>query len=218
MNLRESLHKELINVYNSKTETVEDRYNKVFEGITFTNENEIEMLGNFILNEAFKSERLEEGVLEEGIFDFFGNLIGGLGGNVTEQLKEWLIGKLMDWFVKPFLGKIGGADGQMYEEIKRYVQVTFAEMPFTEIVSTVTDCDKMTRLMTYGLFEYLLNKMLLSLNLDGIIVDTIRQELDKTFIEQSAIANKIATIVGDTVCGNADKIKSNLADIDFSFR
>lgn len=214
MNLRESLHNELVNVYNTKNETLEERYNRYFEGKTFTNESEIESLGYFIIRESYHNKTLNEGFL-----DFFGGLFTNLGGNVEQQLKEWVIGKAMDWFLKPFIGKIGGEDGQMYEKIKKYMQITFAEMPFTQIVSTITNCDKMTQLMTYGLFEYLLDSMLSKLNLDGVIVDNIRQELDRTFIEQSDLANKIASMVSGVVCGTSEKLSSKLKDfdVDFSF-
>lgn len=211
MELRESIHNELINIYQSKNETIQERYDRYFKGKDITTESDVEQLGYFFLKESYENKTLNE--------NFFTNLFSNFGGNVEQQLKEWMIGKAMDWFVKPFLGKIGGQDGQMYENIKKYVQITFAEMPFTEIVSTVTDCEKMIRLMTYGLFEYLLDKMLTNLNLDGVIVDNIRQELDRTFIEQSGIANKIASVVDNVVCGKSQSLKDRLSgfDLDFSF-
>lgn len=214
MKLRESLHNELVNVYNSKNETIEDRYQKYFGGKTLTTESEIESLGYFILRESYHNT-----TLNEGLSDFFGGLFSNLGGNVEQQLKEWLIGKAMDIFLKRFIGKIGGEDGQMYEKIKKYMQITFAEMPFTQIVSTITNCEKMTQLMTYGFFEYLLDSMLSKLNLDGVLVDNIRQELDRTFIEQSELANKIASMVSGVVCGVSEKLSSKLKDfdVDFSF-
>lgn len=209
MDLRESIHNELVNLYKTKELTVEERFNNYFEGKDLS-EN-IDDLGMFILKEAYHNN-----TLNEGLFDFLGGLFGNLGGNVEQQLKEWVIGKAMDWFVKPFLGKIGGEDSGMYENIKKYVQITFAEMPFTEIVSTITDCDKMIQLMTYGLFEYLLDAMMSKVGLDGVMVDTIRQELDRAFIEDSSLANRIAGIVSGAVCGKSDAIKEKLKDLSFS--
>ena len=209
MDLRESIHNELVNLYKTKELTVEERFNNYFEGKDLS-EN-IDDLGMFILKEAYHNN-----TLNEGLFDFLGGLFGNLGGNVEQQLKEWVIGKAMDWFVKPFLGKIGGEDSGMYENIKKYVQITFAEMPFTEVVSTITDCDKMIQLMTYGLFEYLLDTMMSKVGLDGVMVDTIRQELDRAFIEDSGLANRVAGIVSGTVCGKSDAIKEKLKDLSFS--
>ena len=112
MNLREALHSELVDVYQRKNETSQDRFNKYFSGKTFTTESEIESLGYFILREQYHNKTLNE--------NFFTNLFSNFGGNVEQQLKEWLIGKGMDWFVKPFFNKVGGEDSRMYENIKKY--------------------------------------------------------------------------------------------------
>lgn len=214
MNLREALHNELVDVYQRKNETSQDRFNKYFSGKTFTTESEIESLGYFILREQYHNN-----TINEGLGDFISGLFGNLGGNVEQQLKEWLIGKGMDWFVKPFFNKVGGEDSAMYENIKKYVQVTFAEMPFSEVLSTMSDCSKMSKLMTFGLFEYLLDTMISKVGLSGPIVDNIRQELDRSFIENSALANKVASIAEDVVCGKSDSLKDRLKDfdVDFSF-
>lgn len=206
MDLRESIHNELVNLYKTKELTLEERFNNYFEGKDLS-EN-IDDLGMFILKEAYHNNTLNE--------SFLGGLFGNLGDNIKQQLKEWIIGKAMDWFVKPFLGKIGGEDSGFYENIKKYIQVTFAEMPFSEVVSTITNCDKMMPLLTYGLFEYLLDVMLSKVGLDGVMVDTIRQELDRAFIEDSAIANKISDIAKDTLCGKSDAIKEKIKDLSFS--
>lgn len=213
MDLRESIHNELVNLYKTKELTVEERFNNYFEGKDLS-EN-IDDLGMFILKEAYHNNTLNEGAFE-GVSSFITGLFGNLGGNVEQQLKEWLIGKAMDWFVKDFFVKVGGEDSAMYESIKRYVQITFAEMPFTEMVSTLTDCDKVSKLMIYGLFEYILDAMLSKLSLDGIIVDTIRQELDRTFIEDSGLAEKISSFVSDTICGKSNSIKEKLRNLSFS--
>lgn len=211
MNLREALHSELVDVYQRKNETSQDRFNKYFSGKTFTTESEIESLGYFILREQYHNKTLNE--------NFFTNLFSNFGGNVEQQLKEWLIGKGMDWFVKPFFNKVGGEDSRMYENIKKYVQVTFAEIPFSEVLSTMSDCTKMSKLMTFGLFEYLLDTMITKVGLSGAIVDNIRQELDRSFVENSALVNKVASIAEDVVCGKSDSLKDKLKDfdVDFSF-
>jgi len=166
-----------------------------------------------MLRESFNNDNN----LNEGLFDFFGGLFKNFGGNVEEQLKEWVIGKAMDWFVKPFLGQIGGEDGTMYENIKKYVQVTFADMPFTQIVSTITDCNKMTKLLILGMFEFMLDKMLSNLSFDSVIMDNIRQQLDKSFIEDSELINKITLSIGDAICGNTGALKDKLSDMDLDF-
>ena len=73
--------------------------------------------------------------------------------------------------------------------------------------------------MTFGLFEYLLDTMISKVGLSGPIVDNIRQELDRSFIENSALVNKIASIAEDVVCGKSDSLKDRLKDfdVDFSF-
>jgi hypothetical protein len=209
MDLKESIHNELVNLYKTKELTVEERFNNYF-GDKDLNEN-IEDLGYFILKESYI-----DNTINEGLGSFITGLFGNLGGNVEQQLKEWLIGKAMDWFVKGFFVKVGGEDSAMYESIKKYVQITFAEMPFTEMVSTLTDCDKVSKLMIYGLFEYILDAMLSKLSLDGVIVDTIRQELDRTFIEESELAEKIASFVGDTICGKSNSIREKIKNLSFS--
>lgn len=216
MNLRESIHNELLNVYSEKNTTIEERYEKFFGGREITTEQDIELLGYYILHETFRAQKLEEGLWDTAT-NFLGGLFSNFGGNVKEQLKEWLIGKLMDWFVKPFIGKIGGEDGQLYESIKQYIQVTFADMPFTDIVSTITDCSKMTKLLILGLFEYMIVKMLGSLNLDSVIIDNMRQQLDKVLIEDSAMVNKLTDMVDEFVCSKTGSIKDKLKDFDLDF-
>jgi hypothetical protein len=209
MDLKESIHNELVNLYKTKELTIEERFNNYF-GDKDLNEN-IEDLGYFILKESYN-----DNTINEGLGSFISGLFGNLGGNVEQQLKEWAIGKAMDWFVKPFFNKVGGEDSGMYESIKKYVQITFAEMPFTEMVSTLSDCDKVTKLMTYGLFEYLLDNMLSKLRLDGVIVDNIRQELDRKFIEESGLAEKISSLVSGTICGKSESIREKLKNLSFS--
>ena len=212
MELKESIHKSLVKLYDSKTSTVEERYKKMFGDVVIT-EQHIEPLGYFMLRESFNNDNN----LNEGLFDFFGGLFKNFGGNVEEQLKEWVIGKAMDWFVKPLLGKIGGEDGAMYENIKKYVQVTFADMPFTQIVSTITNCSKMTKLLILGMFEFMLDKMLTNLSFDSVIMDNIRQQLDKSFIEDSSLINKLTDMVDDVVCSKTSNLKDKLSDMDLDF-
>jgi hypothetical protein len=209
MDLKESIHNELVNLYKTKELTVEERFNNYF-GDKDLNEN-IEDLGYFILKESYNDNSINE-----QFGSFITGLFGNLGGNIEQQLKEWLIGKAMDWFVKDFFVKVGGGDSAMYNSIKKYVQITFAEMAFTEMVSTLTDCGKVSKLMIYGLFEYILDIMLSKLSLDGVIVDTIRQELDRTFIEESGLAEKIASFVSDTICGKSESIREKIKNLSFS--
>lgn len=211
MKLKESIHNQLVNLYDTKNSTLEERYSKLF-GETELTEQHIEPLGYFILRESFNNDSLNE-----GFGDFFTGLFSNFGGNVQEQLKEWVIGKVMDWFVKPFIGKIGGEDGAMYENIKRYMQVTFADMPFTEIISTITNCTKVTKLLILGMFEFMLDKMLSSFSFDSVIMDNIRQQLDKSFIEDSALINRITDIADDVVCSRTSNLKDKLKDMDLDF-
>tara|TARA_R110000803_G_scaffold129867_11_gene197220 strand:+ start:6262 stop:6906 length:645 start_codon:yes stop_codon:yes gene_type:complete len=211
MKLKESIHNQLVNLYDTKNSTLEERYSKLF-GETELTEQHIEPLGYFILRESFNNDSLNE-----GFGDFFTGLFSNFGGNVQEQLKEWVIGKVMDWFVKPFIGKIGGEDGAMYENIKRYMQVTFADMPFTEIISTITNCTKVTKLLILGMFEFMLDKMLSSFSFDSVIMDNIRQQLDKSFIEDSALINRITDIADDVVCSRTSSLKDKLKDMDIDF-
>ena len=211
MKLKESIHNQLVNLYDTKNSTLEERYSKLF-GETELTEQHIEPLGYFILRESFNNDSLNE-----GFGDFFTGLFSNFGGNVQEQLKEWVIGKVMDWFVKPFIGKIGGEDGAMYENIKRYMQVTFADMPFTEIISTITNCTKVTKLLILGMFEFMLDKMLSSFSFDSVIMDNIRQLLDKSFIEDSALINRITDIADDVVCSRTSNLKDKLKDMDLDF-
>lgn len=206
MKLREAIHSELVDLYNKKNSTIEQRFNNEFKDINESNVN-IDKLGTFILRESFNGEDN----LNEGLFDFFGNLLGGLGGNVSEQLKEWAIGKVMDWFVKPLVTKLGADEG-LYSSLRTYVQVTFADIPLMEIMSTITNCAKMTKILVLGFFEFVLTSMLSKLKLDSVFIDTIRQELDKSFIENSAFINKISMKVSDVVCGAADGLKNNIAN------
>ena len=214
MKLKESIHNQLVNLYDTKNSTLEERYSKLF-GETELTEQHIEPLGYFILRESFNNDSLNE-----GFGDFFTGLFSNFGGNVQEQLKEWVIGKAMDWFVKPFLGEIGGKDGEngaFYENLKRYVQVTFADMPFMDIVSTIQDCNKMTKLLILGMFEFMLDKMLSNLSFDSVIMDNIRQQLDKSFIEDSELINKITLSIGGALCDRSSSLKDKLKDMDLDF-
>ena len=155
-----------------------------------------------------------EGQLNEGIFDFFGNLFGGLGGNIGEQLKEWAIGKVLDWMVKPVVVNLMGANQEFYNHIKKFIQVTFADIPLGEVMSTITDCTKMTKIMILGFSEFMLATVIEKLSLTGVIADTLRQELDKTFIEGSDFITGVTEKVAAYVCPIADQLRDNVSKMN----
>ena len=68
-----------------------------------------------------------------------------------------------------------------------------------------------------GMFEFMLDKMLSNLSFDSVIMDNIRQQLDKSFIEDSELINKITLSIGDAICGNTGALKDKLSDMDLDF-
>ena len=227
MNLKESIKKELLAKYEAKNTTIEERFKKHFSDLDLTkelSESDVKKLGNFILLEVYNQEgEINEGLFS-GITSFIGGLFGNLGGNVTEQLKEWLVG----WVLDKTVGKIFNATtvnaetGEVtytpfYNMFRSTVKNTLAELSFGELIEVATDCDKLTKHLTLGFTEAMLEEMLGKLNLDGVIVDNIRQELDKTFIENSTFINKLAGSISKYVCGATESIRNSVNNFSSSY-
>ena len=59
--------------------------------------------------------------------------------------------------------------------------------------------------------------MLTNLSFDSVIMDNIRQQLDKSFIEDSSLINKLTDMVDDVVCSKTSNLKDKLSDMDLDF-
>lgn len=186
---------------------INNRLNLILENNPLRTKKQVrELAANFLYEVAYlNSQGYDKSLLEEGFFDFFGNLFksgpAGIGQYFWEQVARYL------------LNKMGMKDGFLKEAIV----VWFGETPFSEMSKMFTDCSYFVRSLGKTVVETYVKKLADEKLGGGAFYDILRNALMKA-IEAGTLDDVIYGTLEKVVCPLLNGMMPKLDEIQNAMR
>ena len=211
LDLKKTIRESLKNVKKTKKK-VNKHENKIIENrIKFITEDrnlesidEQEKIGSEIFEEVMylHSQGFKSSLINEGLFDFLGGVLGHSTEGVTQFFKEKLVDKIMSILGINPDSWIGGV-----------VSTTIGNLALSDISKVFTDCSFTTKLLSKSIAEEAVNQVRLGVGVSGGFYDILSNTLVE-MIEKGEFVQSIEEKLAESICPMLSDVRQKFSDTE----
>lgn len=195
-----------------ENKVISNRFNIILENKNIKDVKNLEIISEQIINETFylNSQGYNKELIQEGIFDFIGNIFGASPSGIWELIKSKLVSKLLERF---------NIDPNSFWAT--FVAEGVGNVQLSDVPKLLTDCTFTTRILSKTLTDTLIKKLTEKKDskenmLAGVFRESLGIALEKSDIGQhieSGLANVVCSLIhgiGKNLEKFSDNVKQNI--------
>ena len=211
IDLKKTIKESLKNVKSSKKKVNNRENNIIKTRLKFITEDrnlesvdEQKKVGSELFEEVLylNSQGFTTPLLNEGLFDFLGGVLGHSTEGVTQFFKEKLVDKVMSLLGVNPDSWVGGV-----------VSTTIGNLPLTDIPKLFNDCSFTTKLLAKSIAEEAVNQVRLGVGASGGFYDILSNTLVE-MIEKGDFAQSVEEKLAQSICPMLSDVRNKFNDTE----
>lgn len=211
LTLKKTIRESLENINNLKKK-VDENENKIIKTrLQFITENrnldsvdELKKISSELFEEVnyLHSQGFKSPLINEGLFDFLGTVLGHSTEGVTQFFKEKLVDKVMSLLGVNPDSWVGGV-----------VSTTIGNLSLSDIPKVFSDCSFTTKLLSKSIAEEAANQVRLGVGVSGGFYDILSNTLVET-IEKGDFVQSVEEKLAEIVCPMLSDVRNKFNDTE----
>jgi hypothetical protein len=191
-------------VTESENKIIENRIKFITEDRNLNSIDDLKIIGSELFEEVMylRSQGFVSPLLNEGLFDFLGSVLGHSTDGVTQFFKEKLVDKVMTVLGVNPDSWIGGV-----------VSTTIGNLELKDIPKVFTDCTFTTKLLSKSIAEEASNQVRLGVGVSGGFYDILSNTLVE-MIEKGEFVQSIESKIAEFVCPMLSDVRQKFTDTE----
>jgi len=183
---------------------VETRLKFITEDRNLESVDEQKKVGSELFEEVLylNSQGFTTPLLNEGLFDFLGGVLGHSTEGVTQFFKEKLVDKVMSLLGVNPDSWVGGV-----------VSTTIGNLALSDIPKVFSDCSFTTKLLSKSIAEEAVNQVRLGVGVSGGFYDILSNTLVE-MIEKGDFAQSVEEKLAETICPMLSDVRNKFNDTE----
>lgn len=191
-------------VTESENKIIENRIKFITEDRDLNSIDDLKIVGSELFEEVMylRSQGFVSPLLNEGLFDFLGGVLGHSTEGVTQFFKEKLVDKVMSLLGVNPDSWVGGV-----------VSTTIGNLPLSDIPKVFSDCSFTTKLLAKSITEEAVNQVRLGVGVSGGFYDILSNTLVE-MIEKGDFAQSVEEKLAETICPMLSDVRNKFNDTE----